>query len=192
MARRGPPEPGPRGVAASPQPGPDRVRPARPTDAEAIAAIHNQGIAERVATFETGETDPGRVAELIEHRILYLVHDGSGGVDGFAKVGSYEDRSRYYDGVGEATIFVERGARRGGVGRSLLDALAEAAAERGYHKLTAKVIADNEPSLRLFAASGFRTVGTHRRHGRIEGEWKDVVVLERPLIRARSDWESVI
>jgi len=83
--------------------------------------------------------------------------------------------------VGEATIFIERGARGRGVGRGLLTALAEAAAGRGFHKLTAKVIADNEPSLRLFAACGFRTVGTHRRHGQLNGEWVDVVVLERSL-----------
>ena len=160
---------------------PGGVRTAREGDAEAIAAIHNQGIAERVATFETRPTERSRVEDLITHRVLYLVHEGPGGVDGFAKVGPYEDRSHYYDGVGEATIFVERGARGTGVGRGLLDALTAAAAERGFHKLTAKVIADNAPSLRLFAACGFRTVGTHCRHGRLEGEWKDVVVLERSL-----------
>jgi len=160
---------------------PAGVRPAREADAEAIAAIHNQGIAERVATFETRPTDPGRVEELITHWVLHLVHEDAAGVNGFAKVGSYDDRSHYYEGVGEATIFVERGARGRGVGRALLNALAVAAAERGFHKLTAKVMADNEPSLRLFAACGFRTVGTHHRHGRLEGEWKDVVVLERSL-----------
>lgn len=159
------------------------VRPARETDAEAIAAIHNQGIDERVATFETRLSEPGRIAELITHWVLCLVHEGPDGVDGFAKVGSYEDRSHYYDGVGEATIFVERGSRRQGVGRALLDAIADAAAARGFHKLTAKVMADNEPSLRLFAVCGFRTVGTHHRHGQLDGAWRDVVVLERSLRR---------
>ena len=160
---------------------PAGVRPAREADAQAIAAIHNQGIAERVSTFETRPTHPGRVEELITHWVLHLVHEGAMGVDGFAKVGSYDDRSHYYEGVGEATIFVERDARGRGVGRALLTALAEVAAERGFHKLTAKVIADNEPSLRLFLSSGFRAVGTHHRHGRLDGEWKDVVVLERSL-----------
>ena len=157
------------------------VRPAREADAEAIAAIHNQGIAERTATFETRPTDPGRVAELITHWVLCLVHEGAAGVDGFAKVGSYDDRSHYYEGVGEATIFVERGARGRGVGRALLSALADAAAERGFHKLVAKVIAENEASLRLFRSSGLRVVGTHRRHGQLDGEWRDVVVVERSL-----------
>ena len=180
MAGRRPPEPGQADVVAS-QSSSGGVRPAREADAEAIAAIHNEGIAERVATFETRPTDAGRVEELIGHWLLHLVHEGPGGVDGFAKVSSYEDRSHYYDGVGEATIFVAGDARGQGIGRALLGALADAAAGRGFHKLTAKVMADNEPSLRLFLSSGFRAVGTHRRHGVLEGEWKDVVVLERSL-----------
>lgn len=157
------------------------MRAARPTDAEAITAIHNQGIDERTATFETRPQDPERVAELISHWQLCLVAEDERGLAGFAKVGSYDDRSPYYAGVGEATVFVAREARRAGIGAALLEALAAAAAERGFHKLIAKIFADNESSLRLFARCGYRAVGTHLRHGELEGEWKDVVVVERSL-----------
>ena len=105
----------------------------------------------------------------------------SGEVIGFAKADPYEDRSHYYDGIGEATVYVERDARGGGAGRALLDALIEAGRGRGLHKLTAKVFASNEASIALFHACGFRTVGTHLRHGRLEEEWLDVVLLERSL-----------
>jgi len=118
----------------------------------------------------------------MEEWLSCLVYERAGEVIGFAKAAPYEDRSHYYDGVGEATVYVAREHRGGaGAGAALLAALAEAARARDLHKLTAKVFARNEPSLKLFGAAGFRTVGTHLRHGRLDGEWLDVVVLERSL-----------
>jgi L-amino acid N-acyltransferase YncA len=157
------------------------IRTARPADGEAIAAIHDQGIKERAATFETRPRDPAAVSGLIADRALLLVAERQGQVVAFAKAGPYEDRSPYYDGISEATIFVERKARRRGIGRALLTALAEAARESGHHKLTAKIFAENDSSIGLFETCDFRIVGTHRRHGRLDGEWKDVVVVERSL-----------
>jgi L-amino acid N-acyltransferase YncA len=84
--------------------------------------------------------------------------------------------------VREATVYVAPEARGGGIGRALLEALAAEAAARGRHKLVAKVFADNEPSLALSPSLGYREVGVHRRHGRLDGEWRDVVVLERLLM----------
>jgi L-amino acid N-acyltransferase YncA len=80
--------------------------------------------------------------------------------------------------VGEATLYVEREARRSGVGSGLLEALAEAAAERGLHKLTGKIFPTNGPSVELIRACGWREVGVHLRHGRLDGEWRDVLVVE--------------
>lgn len=178
MARRRPSQP--EGLSASSPPA-GEIRVARRSDAEAIAAIYNQGIEERVATFETQPQDPAAVSGAIEGWIACVVFSRGDEVLGFAKAGPYEDPSPYYDGIAEATIFVERDARRQGVGAALLAALAELARERGLHKLTAKVFASNAPSIALFERCGFRTVGTHRRHGRLEGEWLDVVLLERSL-----------
>ena len=84
-------------------------------------------------------------------------------------------------GIGEATLYVDRGRRREGIGRELLEAVCKAAGGRHFHKLTAKVFAGNDPSLALFEACGFRRVGVHERHASLDGEWKDVVLLERSL-----------
>jgi len=35
--------------------------------------------------------------------------------------------------------------------------------------------------MRLFIGADWDEVGTHRRHGLLDGEWKDVVVLEKFL-----------
>jgi L-amino acid N-acyltransferase YncA len=157
------------------------VRPAQPADAEAIAAIHNQGIEERRATFETHLKEPGAVSTQIAHWLLCLVYETEEGVVGFAKAGSYDDHAHYYDGIGEATIFIDRAHRGRGIGRALLEALVQSARERGLYKLTAKVMAINEGSLKLFEQCGFRRVGTHLRHGQLDGEWLDVVIVERSL-----------
>ena len=62
-----------------------------------------------------------------------------------------------------------------------MEAAAEAAEERGYHKLVGKIFASNSPSIALVKACGWREVGVHRRHGRLDGEWKDVLMVERLL-----------
>jgi len=147
-------------------------------DASAIAAIFNQGIEERVATFETHEQTPERVGELIGRRRVALVAEVDGTVAAFAWVGAYDDAHAYYSGVGEATMYVERGARRTGVGRALLEAVASAAADAGFYKLVGKVFTSNEPSIAMLRSLGWREVGVHVRHGRLDGAWKDVLVVE--------------
>lgn len=157
------------------------VRAANAGDSESIAAIHNQGIEERIATFETNPKRAEDVRTLIEGGALVLVCEQDGAVSGFAKVGPYDDGSHYYSGIGEATLYVERSARRAGIGRELLTELCGAAGRRGLHKLVAKVFTTNEASLALFEACGFRRVGVHERHASLDGEWRDVVMVERSL-----------
>jgi len=69
--------------------------------------------------------------------------------------------------------------RRRGVARSLLGALLSEAEARGYWKLIGRLFPENAATVALFRACGFRDVGIHRRHGRLDGEWRDVLVVER-------------
>jgi L-amino acid N-acyltransferase YncA len=161
------------------------VRAARPDDAEAIARIHNEGIAERVATFQTAIQRGPEIAEAIEDGRLVLVAVRAGEVVGWASVAPYDDAHDYYSGVGEATLYVRRDARRGGAGRALLAELAGEAERRGYHKLIGKIFTTNGASIALVGANGWREVGLHERHGRLDGEWKDVLVVELLLGEAR-------
>ena len=152
------------------------IRPASEGDLEAVARIYNEGIEDRVATFETEPQAAAELAPWLSGRVPMLV----AGDLGFARAGGYSDRPAYA-GIGEAMIYVARSARRTGVGAELLEALCAEAAERGLHKLIAKVFPENEPSVRLMERCGFRRVGVHLRHGRLEGEWRDVLLLERSL-----------
>ena len=157
------------------------IRPARAEDADAIARIYRQGIEERAATFQTQAPGADEITGEIAAGRLMVVAEAGGHVVGWGSVGPYDDAHSYYAGVGEATLYVDRAARRGGAGGALLGALAVEAERRGYHKLIGKIFSSNEPSIALVKSCGWREVGVHRRHGRLDGEWKDVLVVERLL-----------
>ena len=158
------------------------VRAARPADADAVARIYSEGIAERSATFET---EPRTAADVLAwmdagERLPLLVADDDGRVLGWARILAYSDRSAYA-GVGEVSLYVGRAARRRGAGRRLLQAIERHAGELGYWKLITKLFPENAASLALLRGSGWREVGLHLRHGRLEGEWRDVLMLERVI-----------
>ncbi len=155
------------------------IRPAAATDAVAITEIHNQGVAERIATFRAEPRTPDDVAVALASGRPTLVAERDGRVVAWAGIGPYDDANDWYAGIGEATVYVASDARRSGAGLALLEALERAAEDDGHYKLIAKIFDTNEPSLRLFERAGYRTVGVHRRHGRLDGDWKDVVVLEK-------------
>ena len=158
------------------------IRAARPTDAEAIAAIYNRGIEERQATFQTRLHDPGELELKTEQRGGHLlVAEDDGEISGWAGWVGYDDPGEYYAGVAECAVYVAPEARSRGVGGALLEGLATEATGVGIHKLLAQVFTTNEASIALFRSCGFREVGTHLRHGQLEGEWKDVLLLERSL-----------
>jgi phosphinothricin acetyltransferase len=155
------------------------IRRAGAADVEAIADIHNEGVADRVATFREQPRPLGEVEAVIASGRPMLVAERGGEILGWAGLSPYDDASPWYEGIAEAAVYVARAARGAGVGRELLAALEEAAVADGRYKLIAKIFDANEPSLRLFERAGYTMVGTHRRHGRLDGEWKDVVVLEK-------------
>jgi phosphinothricin acetyltransferase len=161
------------------------VRPARAEDLPAVAAIYNQGIDDRRATFETRRRDPEELRSWLDGP-PFLVAERQGRVIGFARVSPTSER-RVYAGVGEYTVYVERGLRGEGVGHRLLAALLAEAERRGYYKLISRIFATNAPSLALARAAGFREVGVQQRHGRLDGEWKDCVLVEILLGEAAAD-----
>jgi L-amino acid N-acyltransferase YncA len=158
-----------------------RLRPATPADVAALATIYNEGIAGREATFETSPRAPEEIAGWLEERLPFVLAEGTGGeVEGFARVSAYSDRC-VYSGVGEHGVYVAAAARGRGVGRRLLLALCEAAEDAGYYKLTSRIFTTNAASRAVHLAAGFEEVGIQRRHGRLDGEWRDCVLVERLL-----------
>jgi len=156
------------------------LRAATAADVPALTAIYNEGIAEREATFETNPRSEADVAAWLEDGLPFVVAEGAAGVEGFARVSEYSDRC-VYSGVGEHGVYVARAARGRGVGRALLLELCAAAERAGYYKLTSRIFTTNAASRAVHAAAGFDEVGIQRRHGRLDGEWRDCVLVERLL-----------
>jgi L-amino acid N-acyltransferase YncA len=162
------------------------IRPAQAADAAEIAAFYNEGIESRQATFVTRRHTAADVARWLEAPGPQLVAERDGQVIAFAVVGDYSPVPAYH-GVGEFAIYVAGSARGQGVGRELLEALVAASEGAGRFKLLGKLFADNEASRALCRACGFAEVGVHRRHGQLDGRWRDVLVVERLLGPATED-----
>jgi phosphinothricin acetyltransferase len=162
------------------------VREAGPRDAAAVARIYNEGIEDRVATFETDLRTPADIEARIAGGEAMVVAERAGAVVGFASLLPYSDRCAYA-GVVEYTLYVARGARGARVGSSLLRELVTRAEARGLTKILGLIMDDNEASLALARRHGFREVGVHRRHGRLDGAWRDVTVVELLVGEAADD-----
>ncbi len=152
------------------------IRELRPEDWPAVREIYAEGIRGGDATFET-ETPSWERWEAA-HPELRLVTERDGSVVGFAALSPASGR-HCYRGVGEVSVYVAEEARGAGLGRVLLDALVERSEQAGYWTLTAGVFPENESSLRLHKACGFRELGVRERIGETGGVWRDVVLLER-------------
>jgi phosphinothricin acetyltransferase len=152
-------------------------------DAAAIARIYKQGIEERIATFETDPRSPEDLARQLSDKgdgFPTVVVERDGRVVAWATAGAYRSRPAYA-GVAEHSVYVERDARGSGAGRVALDALSEAYRARGFWKLVSRIFPENGASLALHERAGFRVVGVYRRHGRLDGAWRDCVIVEKLL-----------
>ena len=157
------------------------IRTASLDDAAAIAEIYNQGIEDRVATFETelrsAEDQQAWLRSIID-RYPAVVAQINGEIIGWAGAGPYRDRE-CYRGIGEFSMYVHRHWRRRGVGDLLLAVLISEAELLGLWKLLSRIFPFNEASRALCRKHGFREVGVYEKHARLDGRWLDVVIVER-------------
>lgn len=157
------------------------TRTATPADAAAITAIYNEGIEDRVATFETRpRTDDDVRAWFKESRFPIVVVEDHDRVIAFASTSLYRPRE-CYAGIAEYSVYVARDARGHGAGRAALQALIDAAEAAGFWKLVSRIFVENTASRTLMRSLGFREVGIYEKHGQLDGVWRDVVIVERLL-----------
>lgn len=157
-----------------------QTRIATTDDAAAMAQIYNDGIIDRVATFETKLRTEADIRAWFDGVHPIVVVEDRGQVIAFASTSTYRPRE-CYSGVAECSVYVAREARGRGAGKLALAKLIEVAAQAGYWKLLSRIFPENQNSLRLVRSLGFREVGVYEKHGQLDGVWRDVVIVERLL-----------
>jgi len=158
---------------------PFAARLATPDDADTITRIYNEGIRDRVGTFETRERTPDEIRRWFDGRHPVVVVESTGGdIVAFASTSSYRPRE-CYAGIADFSVYVARAARGLGAGRIAMDALIAAARDAGFWKLVSRVFVENTASRVLLARLGFREVGVYTKHARLDGVWRDAVIVER-------------
>jgi L-amino acid N-acyltransferase YncA len=156
-----------------------KIRPATEADTPAIAEIYNQGIRTRQATFDTNERTAEDIRAWLEDKTHpLLVAEKEGEVLGWVHGSSYRTRA-CYAGVAEFSIYVSEKARGQGVGDALMTAFIPACETVGIWKILSRIFPENTTSRKLCKRHGFREVGTYEKHAKLEGIWKDVVIVER-------------
>jgi L-amino acid N-acyltransferase YncA len=153
------------------------VQTMQPEDWPAVQAIYEAGIATEDATFETvaPSWEAWDAAHLPAHR---LVAAEGHRVLAWAALAPVSDRCAYA-GVAEDSIYVAADTQGRGVGRLLLGALVASAERGGIWTVQTGIFPENQASVRLHQACGFRVVGVRERLGRLHGRWRDVLLLER-------------
>jgi phosphinothricin acetyltransferase len=115
-----------------------------------------------------------------------VVAERDGAVVAWAGASGYRSRP-CYAGIAEYSVYVDREARGLGAGKAVLLALFEACERRGFWKLVSRIFPENVASLALCRATGFSIVGTYRRHGKLDGQWRDCVIVEKLLGEAANE-----
>ena len=142
-----------------------------------VSDIYRDGLATGLASFETDvpsweQWDPAHLAE------CRLVASDGDRVVGWAALSPVSSRC-VYGGVGEVSVYVAADSRGAGVGRKLLSRLVGASERVGLWMLQAGIFPENVASVVLHKRCGFREVGRRERLGQLDGEWRDVLLLER-------------
>jgi L-amino acid N-acyltransferase YncA len=159
------------------------IRLAEAGDANAITEIHNEGIVDRIATLDTVLRTPDRTKQWLAERgprHPVIVAELEGAVVGWGSLNRFNPRDAY-DGVADFSVYVGRSWRGQGIGRQLLARLIELAQTAAYHKMVLAALAHNRPGIALYTQAGFEPVGIYRKQGRLDGQWVDVIVMEKIL-----------
>ena len=162
-----------------------KIRKLESADWDAVGHIYEEGIATRNATFETDvptweSWDDEHISE------CRFVAEVDGEVRGWAALTPVSDRC-VYGGVAEVSVYVAASGRGRGLGSALLAQVVRSSEEAGFWTLQAGLFAENVGSLRLHERAGFRLVGVRERLGKLDGRWRDVLLLERRSERVGVD-----
>jgi len=159
------------------------LRKAKQFDLANILMIYNQGIEDRIATLEVDIKDQAYISNWFnthQGRYLILVAEQNNQVIGWASINPYSPRSAY-NGVGDVSIYIHRDHRGKGIGNLLLQELEEIGRKNNFHKFVLFTFPFNDSGQSLYRKAGYREVGIFRNQGILEGNFVDVMAMEKLL-----------
>ncbi|CAM3389995.1 arsinothricin resistance N-acetyltransferase ArsN1 family A [Paenibacillus lupini] len=159
------------------------VRGATPSDVQRILTIYNQGIEDRIATLEVEPKDTVYMEGWFNNRserysVLVAIKEDA--IVNWASLNKYSPRSAY-DGVAELSIYIEREHRGQGVGSILLTELEKTALRNSFYKIVLFTFSFNGKGQGLYRKQGYREVGIFYKHGILDGNFVDVMVMDKIL-----------
>jgi phosphinothricin acetyltransferase len=155
------------------------IRAANVGDAEAVAGLWNWMIRDTLATFTTEEKSAEAVAALIAGRPgAFFVAEEAAIVTGFATFGTFR-AGPGYAATRELSIVIAPAAQGQGIGRALMSTLESAASAQGCRVLVAAISSANPQAVAYHAALGFRQTGLMPQVGRKNGQWLDLVLMQK-------------
>jgi len=153
------------------------IEPMTAGDWEQVCAIYEEGIRSGNATFETSA--PGWEQWDRTHLpVCRLVARSQGAVVGWAALSPVSAR-KAYAGVAESSIYVSEATQGKGIGTALQEKLNRESEAHGIWTLQGVVFVENAASRALLRKTGFREVGRRERIGKLDGRWRDTILLER-------------
>ncbi|NYE09697.1 phosphinothricin acetyltransferase [Bacillus niacini] len=159
------------------------IRESNESDIYCIKEIYNQGIEDHIATLETEIKDDSYIKEWYEKhkgRFKVIVAEQEGKIVGWASLNQYNNRCAY-DGVADLSVYISREFRGKGIGKQLLVALESIARENRFHKIVLFTFPFNQLGQGLYKKMGFREVGVFKNQGILDGEFVDVMAMEKLL-----------
>jgi phosphinothricin acetyltransferase len=162
-----------------------QIRQAREEDVSSLCEIFNEAVQDQLDTFdyEPRAVDDQRLliaAAEQDPKHPILVAELRNWIAGWAALAPYDNRIAL-DDIGEVYIYVRRAFRSYGVGRQLMRAVQETSSRLGYRKLIGRILANNQDGLNLCRATGWREVGRHSAHARLNESLRDVMLFEHVI-----------
>lgn len=153
------------------------IKKMRPEDWKQVSRIYDEGTDTGNANFEVAlpSWDEWILKQVPGCSIVAIKDDV---IVGWASLSIYSERE-VYNGVAEDSVYVTKEYRRKGVGDILLEKIIALSEEKGIWTLQARIFPENRESIALHQKHAFKIVGTHEKLGKMDGQWRDVTLMER-------------
>lgn len=149
-----------------------------PSDTAKVLEILQQGIDGGIATFDT--TVPNGEAWNMEYfnDCRWVLENEDNEVVGWCALRPIS-KKECFKGVAEAVIYFDNEYQGRGLGSILLKKMILDSEDHGFWTLQANVFPENETSVKFHQKNGFRMIGVRKKIGKLNGEWKDLIMFEK-------------